>query len=173
MGLGWTLQSSDCHEWAHGEAVPEARRLANLGEFEAAFTLALDAARYIEGDPVMEEIWSDISEIVDITSDPSGANVYVRPYAATEKDWVLIGRTPIEDHRIVTRPKRWRIELVGYEPLLLAPHSYRSINVRLDQAGTWPDGMVGVPAGQSVGWLAETGNSVRGRFRDTSTTGMR
>ena len=144
-------------EWARMEALPEARRLAEAGDLWGAFALTEEAAELIEGDHVLEELRNSVSEVVSITTEPPGADVFVREYGSSEDDWVHLGSTPIQDLRLASGVKRWRIEKAGFEEVLRVPFFTSSMDVSLSSTGSWPEGMVHVPGGRAFGWTAETG----------------
>lgn len=78
--MGWSIRAANRAEWARHEALPQAQELAEDGQFAAAFALAEEASRFIQGDPALEEVWDAVSEVVVVDSDPAGADVYVRDY---------------------------------------------------------------------------------------------
>ncbi len=155
--LSFTIWSSNRTTWARTEALPEAQRLADLGQFAGALDLTEKAARHLDDDPAVEILLEQISDVIDITTAPDGADVYMKEYAADEQAWRLIGRTPIVDFRAPLGTKQWRLEKPGYETIIRVPMEPASIDVKLSEVGTWPDGMVMVPGGEFSGWTAETG----------------
>ncbi|MFH1763629.1 MAG: SUMF1/EgtB/PvdO family nonheme iron enzyme [Gemmatimonadota bacterium] len=157
VSLIWTVRSSNRAEWARVEALPGARLLAEAGDIPGAFALSEEAARFIGGDPALEELRSTISEVVSIRTDPPGADVFVKAYAAPEDAWVHLGKTPVEGIRLASEIKHWRIEKEGFETVSRVPAFAADLDISLSPAGSWPEGMVQVPGGTVFGWTAETG----------------
>jgi class 3 adenylate cyclase/predicted esterase len=152
--------------WAREEALPEIARLAAGGDFVSAFALAERAQAVIPNDPVLTELWSEISAIGTLQTRPEGARISVQPYASeADGEWKLLGESPIAGVRLPRGVYRWRIEKEGFDPVdlvrrppddaattvepLLVP-----FDVELMPAGTTPAGMVRVAGGTDRVWLA-------------------
>jgi hypothetical protein len=71
------ISRSSGERWARQTALPEIRRLIDAGERDAAYTLALEAEARIPGDVVLEELFAAVSERIDVTTEPPGAEVWV------------------------------------------------------------------------------------------------
>jgi formylglycine-generating enzyme required for sulfatase activity/cephalosporin-C deacetylase-like acetyl esterase/predicted Ser/Thr protein kinase len=116
--------------WARGEALPEVRRLVEGGGANnlAAYRLALRAERHLPGDPELRQILSQVSARPVVSTEPSGATVWVKPYLEREAPWERIGETPIRDVRLPQAGMRWRLEKAGFAPILRAgsPGKYDS-----------------------------------------------
>ena len=105
--------------WAREQALPEIRRLASSG-FDGwlpAFELAEQAQRHLPDDPELRALLDSVSAETDVTSDPPGATVRVKPYARPQAPWQLLGTTPIRKRRLPAEYLRWRIEKPGYATL--------------------------------------------------------
>ena len=114
--IAWTAWNRFAGQrWARREAIPEVARLADQGEYPAAFALAGEAARYIPDDPLLLSLTPKFTLTLNVTSSPPGADVYVRGYEALDDSWRPLGRTPLEQVRLPRRPLRWRIEKNEFE----------------------------------------------------------
>ena len=156
LGAGYlSWKRSERARWARDEAIPEIARLTDEGDFRAAFDLARQARRYASNDSLLRTLTPIFTASYKVTSTPADANVFVRGYDATNEDWQLLGRAPLDDAQLARRPLRWRIEKQGFEPAELATSldddylGTNSIAVTLQAGGTHPD-MVFVPGGDTV-----------------------
>jgi cephalosporin-C deacetylase-like acetyl esterase len=87
---------------------------------------------------------------VNIQTDPSGADVYLRAYDSDENDWEYLGRTPLDSTRIPRGFFRWKIEKEGFVRFEDADNGTQLDQIRLDRMGSIPDGMVRVPGGEGT-----------------------
>jgi len=108
-------------QWARQVALPEIERLLDAstggpGTWQA-YVLGREAERYIPDDPLLQRLRGRYSNPVTIHSDPSGARVYAKPYAAVDGEWELLGMTPVDTRPFVAGVLRVRVEKDGYEPV--------------------------------------------------------
>jgi dienelactone hydrolase len=144
--------------WAREEAIPEIRRFLQADEYDAAHTLAQQAAGAIPNDPMLTELVAQITQAPTLTTKPDGARVSVKPYTAPQAEWRFIGTTPLTGVALPRGTYRWRIEAQGFETEefarnvgdLVAPQT-----IDLAPTGGIPDGMIAVPA--SLGPVDITG----------------
>jgi tRNA A-37 threonylcarbamoyl transferase component Bud32/dienelactone hydrolase len=156
--VGWLAYRSNRARWARNEALPQIAQLAQEKQYPAAVALAERAERYVAGDPVLRQLWKDISATIDIDSTPAGALVEIRPYAETTGEWRPIGTAPIRAYRIPRGVYRFRFSREGSEPIARAARvSAGLIHVQLPAAGTVPAGMVLVPKSAEVLMMAAFG----------------
>jgi hypothetical protein len=131
-------------------------RLVERDDYVGAYSIASEAERYIPSDPVLAGLWPDISRTGSIHTDPSGADIYVKEYAAVDEDWEYLGRSPIDDIRLPRAVFRWRIEREGFQTAEIARRSPNNImNFVLGAVGEVPSRMVPVP-GESF-WVPLNG----------------
>ena len=92
--------------------------LAAAGEYVEAYDLALEAEGLLPDDSILAVLMSEVSARISITSDPPGADVYLRAYSNDGRsgDSVRIGTTPIEGYRIPGIDHRVTVALGGYGP---------------------------------------------------------
>jgi serine/threonine protein kinase/formylglycine-generating enzyme required for sulfatase activity/dienelactone hydrolase len=143
--------------WAREQALPEIRRLASSG-FDGwlpAFELAERARHSLPDDPELRSLLDSVSAEMEITSEPAGASVWVKPYTRPQSPWQLLGATPIHRCRLPAEYLRWRIEKPGCAQLsrvewgalwdpVRGQMGSGERRWRLDPEGSVPPGMVRV-----------------------------
>ena len=139
LGYG-SYERSARVRWARQEALPEIERLADAmsgvgGSHYAwpAFELASEAERAIPGDAVLERLWLRITRDVTIDSEPSGAQVFVKPYSEPEREWLDLGPTPVEGFAVPLGFTRVKLEKEGYR----AVHDLVLIRGGVSRSATW------------------------------------
>jgi len=126
----------------------EVRNLVGESMFAKAYARALELEPAFTDDTLREELWAAVSVTANLTSDPPGARVWMRPYNSTEEDFEGLGRTPLMNARLPHGLVRLRLELDGYQTLnVVGP---RSKTYLFDTVGFLPAGMVRVGGGQFV-----------------------
>jgi len=135
--------------WARNQALPEIARLVDQDRSDEAFRLALQAQRYIPNDPVLLRLLRSFTTPVSIQTTPPGADIYVRTYSASDKDWTFLGRSPRVNIPVPWDHLRLRIEKPGFGRLEVASfvRPNTNFNFTLDVVGSSPPGMVRVPGG--------------------------
>ncbi len=98
----------------------EVRNLVGDNRFSKAYARAQQLDSVLTDESLREELWATVSNTVGITSEPVGAEVWMRPYDSTEEDWEYLGTTPINSARVPLGLGRLRIELEGYRTLKIA-----------------------------------------------------
>ena len=146
-GASWYGYQTSRLRWARFEALPAIERLGEQERFVEAFELLQRVRPLLEGQPEFQRLWSTLTFSVGITTEPSGATVSWRPYAARTARWTLAGTAPL-DLRVPLGLLRLRVEKVGFEPVEVARSGGRAISVDLKDSLDVPQGMVFVPAGQ-------------------------
>ena len=168
IGIFW-YQGMD-ERWARDVAFPAIEHYTADGRWEDAYRLARQVESAMPDSPALDVIWSSISWLTSIPSNPAGATVYRRPYGDPDAEWEQLGITPLDDIHIPLGLSVLRMELDGYAPLLrmiggetdgtrvlpigekpsvLNPH-VRPGAYDFDTASSVPDGMVRVPADDLV-----------------------
>ncbi|HEX8763910.1 MAG TPA: SUMF1/EgtB/PvdO family nonheme iron enzyme [Candidatus Acidoferrum sp.] len=135
--------------WARNQALPEIARLVDQGKFDAGFRLAQQAEHYIPNDPLLLRLLHSFTVPISIQTNPPGADIYLRAYSAGDDDWLLVGRSPLENVRVPWAYFRWKIVKQGFGTVEAAPFLFPNLNMHftLDATGTSPAGMVRVPGG--------------------------
>ena len=121
-GVATVSRRSSKTKWARQVALPEIERLLDatpgtggIGMWQA-FELGTEAGRYLPDDPVLHKLRDRYAPPMTLRTEPSGAKVYARPYAAPDTAWTLVGKTPIDSLAFVRGVFRVRIEKSGHEP---------------------------------------------------------
>ena len=145
-GAIWSFSRGADARWAREEAIPEIQRLIEEDDYVTAFSLAEEAERYVPHDPILADLWPEMSAIGSLGVEPPGADVYVREYGANNDAWRYLGETPLVDLRLPRGVFQWRIEKAGFEPMTLVASNPSSILRNLDELfGTLPDTFVVTP----------------------------
>ena len=83
----WMKRSAKA-EWARQELLPKIEQLAEDIDWSGggpnawqAYKVALQSAQYIPNDPLLNRLLKQVSRYVKIYSNPTGAKIYVKPYA--------------------------------------------------------------------------------------------
>lgn len=141
----------DRRVWATQQLL-EINRLQDLGEHDAAFTLATEAVPLLAEDTVDDDFWYGFSWSTDIDTEPSGARVYRQAMDTPEDEWGDLGTAPIQSVRFAkSEGYRLRFELEGYREVEILQTSNGGIKrtlpkpfnpVRLDPIDVLPEAMV-------------------------------
>jgi len=145
---GWWARRSAGVRWAREQALPEIQRLAEKESFAAAFDLARQAEQFIPGHPALVRLWPEMSVDVSIETDPPGAEVYTKDYAAAEGEWRRLGQSPLARVRLPRSYARWRLTKAGFHTLERAGPPMgppgQALRFTLDKEGSVPPGMAPV-----------------------------
>jgi len=146
------------------ELLTRAGVLADSGRYEDAYAAWTKAERALPGDSAVARMMPKVTDILTVTSEPSGARVWIQPFdpvAAQPRDSVLLGETPVRERRLARGDYRLVIVKDGFIPAttLTATHGTRprlagfripgprEVVVRLARADSAPNDMVFVPGG--------------------------
>ena len=132
--------------WVHETALPELQRLALERKGAAFYRLMEQAKSYTPRDPALIEMEVKHAWPNPIVSDPAGAQVYFREYGDLKAQWIPLGRTPLNDLKLLWGNYALKFVKDGYEALEVTS-DYNSKSFLLDPVGSMPKGMVHVPAG--------------------------
>ena len=139
---GWLWwRSTSGARWVRDIAIPEIERLIARDDYDGAFRMTRDALAVLPDDPFLKQRWTDITFLVNLDTDPSGADVAVRGYLAHDKEWIPIGRTPLAGVRVPYAHVRVRITKPGFTPVD-ASLGNLDIKYKLDAVEATPPGMV-------------------------------
>jgi eukaryotic-like serine/threonine-protein kinase len=174
---GWLAWRTANVRWARAQ-IGQISSLAGAGRTAEAYDLAIAVQRYLPNDPALTNVWPSISDTVSVTTEPAGASIYVKRFAAggTPSPRQLLGTSPIIAARIARGQYVMSIEKDGYAPiersvsgvsvhtgtLTIVPPPIR-ITQQLRPAGSVPDRMVFVPGGdyRLIAWSRPTDRRVR------------
>jgi len=142
--------------------LPRIEQLAGESQYAAAYELAVSAEARLGSDSALFRLLPHVSDRLWITTEPSGADVYVRlfiPDAEGIPDREWLGVTPIRDLRVARGDYAVDIEMDGYAPEQRVASSALGrievsgsappikLNLRMLPAEEVPDDMVYVPGG--------------------------
>jgi dienelactone hydrolase len=166
----WWIDHRSRVRWARETGLPEIERLVEAAwrDYSEAYDLAVEVEKIIPDDARLSELLASCSLAVDITTDPAGAEVFYKDYAAPAAEWRPLGATPLERVRLPVGILRWNISKPGYETVAAASSTWNidmagdellvpnTLFRKLDAVGTVPDGMVRVQgAPTAVGPLGD------------------
>jgi dienelactone hydrolase len=142
-------------DWAREVALPQIGEIAgNLGNEKhqswIAFNLLNEVKKVIPDDPLLLRLDQDISWTVGISSQPSQAKVYYKPYSDLSADWQLLGESPIDSVRLPRGLNKIKLEKIGFRSvndLIWDHYSFRgnSLHVLLPEATSIPKEMEFLP----------------------------
>jgi serine/threonine protein kinase/formylglycine-generating enzyme required for sulfatase activity/dienelactone hydrolase len=140
----WEYRADKAQRWVRETAIPNIRRLVSENNYNAAFELAKQAEQAVPHDPTLAQLLPEFTSTWSVTTEPAGADLYVKPYDRPQADWLYVGRSPREV-RLPREFYRWRITKEGFTPV----EGFRlpmegSIQFTLDPEGSLPPGMVRV-----------------------------
>jgi len=140
--------------WARQEALPAIADLVEREEYGSAYRLALEAREVIPTDPLLDRLWSKMTNRLSIFTSPPGADIYIKEYREPDSTWLCLGRTPLDNLPVPDGFYRYRIEKAGYEPIARAGWSDEdTLEFTLSEIGAIPEGMVRVPGGSKSIWI--------------------
>ena len=146
--VGWLIYRNGKVRWAREQALPEIEKRMSAWDFYSAAALAQQAEPYLPA-RTMQQLWSDITDTTDITSEPSGADIYISN-SFDDDHWKHIGRTPLKGVRVPFRFLRWKAVKPGYAPVYSPGGSEKNLQFTLSPAKAAPPGMVWVPGGETT-----------------------
>ena len=154
---GLVYWRSERQRWVHEQAAPQIARLAAEERSAAAFPVWERAQRILPDDPDLVRAIRAATSVVSIASTPPGAVVEVKDYVAPDEPWVRLGVTPLHNTRVPSGYLRWRVSKAGVGESLTAPPTTTAMTFDLESAARAPSGMVPVPAGVALDYLAFIG----------------
>jgi len=92
----------------------------NWRDFSEAYYLAKEVEKVIPDNEKLQEYISRSSVLINITSEPAGANVFIKLYHSPEAEWENIGITPLDSVEMPIGALRWKMEKEGYAPVVAA-----------------------------------------------------
>jgi formylglycine-generating enzyme required for sulfatase activity/dienelactone hydrolase len=160
LGLGvWFVAQERRLQWVRDEAIPQIERLIAEDNYLAAFDLAKEAERRSSTDTRLAALWPEMSRTISIDTDPPGAQVSFKKYAAPESEWRHLGIGPIAKTRVPLGVFEWKVSKEGYEEFHGAgptPVS-NAVKFQLSLKASVPAGMVKVPRGTFTASISSFG----------------
>src|SRR5688500_17098728 len=113
----WFIWYSRNLSWARKQ-VPQIEALSSNGNYFAAYDLAAETQKYLPNDPTITRLMPTILDTLTVTSEPSGAQVYLKRFspnaAGSFPPRQLLGTTPIGDLRIARGQYLLYVEKDGF-----------------------------------------------------------
>ena len=152
LALGWWWWSANARvRWARTVAIPEIRRLSEGDDVYGVYMLATQARTVLPDDAQLAGLWDDVSSLSTITTDPPGAEIAIRPYAAPDVPWYRVGESPLKGVRVPAAMLRFRIVKAGYELLEAGVTPVGPpIKFALSPSNAAPAGMLRTPGGPAT-----------------------
>ena len=145
----WWIHHSVKSRWARVEAIPAITQLIEQEKFGEGYALAVEAERYISGDPSLEKLWAKMSWFASIRTSPAGAAIFRRSFSAQNSPWQFVGRTPLNNYRVPLVDLQWRFELPGFAPVERSTAALwgrvfpsNSMSITMDRDAEAPKGMI-------------------------------
>ena len=147
---GWFVMSSRRAQRGRDALV----RIAALNKeesFAAAYRLLRDVEGDMAGEPEFQKLRGTMLFQTTVRTSPPGADLYVKGYAEKDGDWMLLGRSPLENFRGPLGYYRWRVTKPGFTTFEGAgPAGLGDISFTLASEGSLPAGMVQIPGGAAT-----------------------
>jgi formylglycine-generating enzyme required for sulfatase activity/tRNA A-37 threonylcarbamoyl transferase component Bud32/pimeloyl-ACP methyl ester carboxylesterase len=140
-----------------------ASALVDSGRYVEAYEAFVQAERALPGDSAVARLAPNVADFIDVTSEPTGAQVHLRRYdhADAGPDSTIIGTTPIKSMRVARGDYRLVLVKDGFVPVAVVPASFPGrgqlgdkrlsipyhVTVRLLPADTATRNVVFVPGG--------------------------
>ncbi len=104
-------------QWTVNESLPEIEELVKSSwrDYTEAYNKAREAEKYIPKNERLQELISLTSFIINVHTEPEGADVYIKDFKQPEAEWKYIGVTPLENTQLPKGFLRWKLEKPGYE----------------------------------------------------------
>ena len=150
VGASLYLRREARQRWARDVAMPKLVELVELNKYPEAMALAEQVQQVIPGDARLQKMLPDMSRAFNVDTNPPGAEVQLKPYAAPDTAFRSLGKTPLQEARFPIGIHRVRLVSPGYATVDLVVATplgqvVGSIRATLDRPGTLPAGMVRVP----------------------------
>lgn len=152
---GWFFTVLAAERRVQSEVLPELDRLVLQARYDMsaapgwqAVDLLQQAQDVLGEDPRLDALWPKVTTKLNLTSEPPGALVRVRPYGIADAPWRELGRTPMESAVVAIGMSEVELELEGHRTTedILWGMSYYGEDRRylLSREGQAPDEMVRV-----------------------------
>jgi eukaryotic-like serine/threonine-protein kinase len=143
---GWNYFT---YRWVQKSAIPKVKRLIDEGSYSEALKIANKAQFFSPHDPELSALFSEFTKIVSVNTNPPGADIYVKLYNLPENKWTKLGKSPIDNIRMVYGLYSWRIKKPGYAYLERRVSLYDPLTFNLEKQDVRPPGMVKVNGGST------------------------
>jgi formylglycine-generating enzyme required for sulfatase activity/dienelactone hydrolase len=154
IATGLFVRNARQKTWARNTAPAAIAALVDSGRFGDAFAIAQRALSLAPADSNVIDAAGLAIDSLDVTSIPSGARLYRRPYAGGDSTWQLVGLTPLEGV-LVPVGSRLKLEADGYRAFETVTSRRMAVSLmKADEAG---HELVPVPGGTVIAAYYITG----------------
>ncbi len=158
LGLGYWFgprREQQQRSWAREEGIPRILALAERGQWDSAYVLALQVQAINPRDSLFHALLPGFARIVNLRTNPPGATVRRKDYAAPDSAWIELGTTPLGSMLLALsgngglfyNANRLRIEAPGYRSLDLVGLPFGT-DIKLDPDTALPREMVRISGGE-------------------------
>lgn len=155
---GWFLYRRMAERrWAREEAVPQIESLLQRRQTIPAWALLQRAQRILPHDPQLRQLRDASSQIIGVSSDPSGAAVAIQDYLFPKSEPLRLGVTPLTNIRIPRGYFRWTVQKPAAGSMTVAPETASHMDFSLARQQQAPPGMVYADGGPWAGFNAFIG----------------
>ncbi|MGB7190225.1 MAG: protein kinase [Acidobacteriaceae bacterium] len=155
----WFYRRAAERLWARDEAIPKIEALLQARRPLEALAILHRAEKAVPGDPHLRQARDGNTQLVDIDSQPEGAQVSIQDYLTPDGPALNLGTTPLKNVRIPRGYFRWTVMKPGVGKMVVAPGAAHSLNFPLALAQKAPPGMVYAAGGTwegfngFIGWM--------------------
>jgi formylglycine-generating enzyme required for sulfatase activity/dienelactone hydrolase len=155
----WLYHRAAERRWAREEAIPKIKSLIQARRPLEALPILERAERDLPGDAQLRQISDANTQLVDLTSQPEGAQVSIQDYLTPQGSARQLGTTPLKKVRIPRGYFRWTVVKPGVGRMVVAPKTDHSMDFPLALTQQAPPGMVYVRGGSwrdfngFIGWM--------------------
>ncbi|PWB74350.1 hypothetical protein C3F09_04090 [candidate division GN15 bacterium] len=181
MWAAWYVNREAEIRQAREDLLPQIVELVDAGRdrYIDAYNLAVKAKQYLPKDTLLDRLFRRVSVSPSISTEPTGASVYIREYRKPESVWEPLGVTPVSSTIMPVGFYRWKLAKSGYDTVIFAsptvtgPYAdaegYKPVEINrlLDRSGTVPRGMIRVSGGTIRG-IGRVGDFFIDRYEVTN-----
>jgi formylglycine-generating enzyme required for sulfatase activity/tRNA A-37 threonylcarbamoyl transferase component Bud32 len=155
----WFYRRIADRRWAREEATPKIASLMQARLAVQAFDVLERAEKDLPGDARLAKLASEDTQVVTVTSEPSGAEVSIEDYLMPKGPALRLGTTPLRKVRIPKGYFRWTVAQAGAGTMVVAPETGAAMHFDLAREQTAPAGMVYAAGGAwesyngFIGWM--------------------
>jgi eukaryotic-like serine/threonine-protein kinase len=155
----WFFRRAAERRWAREEAIPQIEALLQARRPLEALGILQRAEKDLPGDARLRQISDANTQLVDVTSQPEGAQVSIQDYLTPKGLALSLGTTPLKSVRVPLGYFRWTVVKPGVGRMVVAHETAQSVNFPLALAQKAPAGMVYADGGSwgdfngFIGWM--------------------
>ena len=149
--IGWIVVQRNRRTTRARETLARVAALQKDEKFATAYRLFRSVEGDLPSDPELEKVRDSIMFPMSVRTSPPGADLYIKGYNETSEDWLLLGRSPLENTKGPIGYYRWRIVKPGFTtfegggPVGMGEQAFS-----LAPEGSLPAGMVQIPGGTAI-----------------------